>query len=455
MNQENNTISVQNLEKQLQVQRVPRYTSYPPATEFTALPPGTQQKWLGELTEKQPISLYIHVPFCEKLCWFCGCFTSITHKHEPVERYLELLLQEIEWVHSISGTLKISHLHMGGGSPTALSANEFSSLLSFIRSKYTFDNDAEIAVEIDPRTVDDEKVKSFSDCGVTRASLGVQDFSMQVQQAVNRIQPYSLVQDIAGKLRDHGIQKINLDLMYGLPMQTVDSVIDTAQQALTLTPDRFAVFGYAHVPWMRKHQAVLSELPMADPEERLQMFSAMKNIFTGNGYTAIGIDHFARHDDDLTKSLHARTMRRNFQGYTTDQAQTLVGFGLSSISSFPNGYIQNTLKLQDYKTALNNKTALAQRGVTVNQQDRMRRVIISELMCFYDVDLEKTAAQFNLPDDFEPELSRLEPLFNAGMITQEKSLLRITDAGRPYVRMVCSAFDQYLKSDSGRFSLAV
>ncbi|MBN1377649.1 MAG: oxygen-independent coproporphyrinogen III oxidase [Gammaproteobacteria bacterium] len=455
MNKGTTSITTQDLDQRLQSQRVPRYTSYPPATEFAGLPPETQQNWLTEINKDLPVSLYIHIPYCDQLCWFCGCFTSITHRYEPVAKYLDLLIQEIEWVHSITGNLRVSHLHMGGGSPTTLSAKDFTRLLAFIREKYSFDANAEIAVEIDPRTIDDSKIRAFVASGVTRASLGVQDFSLPVQEAVNRIQPYSLVEIVTNKLRDSGINKINLDLMYGLPLQTIDSVINTAQQALTLAADRLAVFGYAHVPWMRKHQCVLDEFPMADPTQRLQMFNAMKKVFTENGYETIGIDHFARHDDELTKSLHARTLRRNFQGYTSDQAETLIGFGLSSISSLSQGYIQNTLKLQDYKKALQENTAIAHRGIAISQQDKMRRTIISELMCFYNVDLKQVANQYSLDTGFESELTKLAPFFDAGLVSLDDTVLLITNNGRPYVRTVCAAFDQYLKADSSHFSLAV
>lgn len=455
MTQKTSTQTIQDLSKSLQAQHVPRYTSYPPATEFSTIPADIQSQWLSELPDGKPISLYIHVPYCDQLCWFCGCFTTITHKYEPIKKYLDLLLQEIEWVYSITGKREVSHLHMGGGSPTALNAEDFSTLLKSIHNKYSFIPGAEIAVEIDPRTVDDNKIATYADCGVTRASLGVQDFSKQVQKAVNRIQPYSLIENVTNKLRQYGIHKINHDLMYGLPLQTVDSVIDTAQQALKLEPDRLAVFGYAHVPWMRKHQTVLGELPMAYPAERLQMFNAMKDIFTGSGYQAIGIDHFARDDDELTNSLQTRTMRRNFQGYTTDQAETLIGFGLSSISSLPQGYIQNTQKLQDYKKALQDKISIAQRGIEFKQQDKMRRSIISELMCFYNVDLQKAADQFSVRENFEREQNKLTALLDAGIIEKDNMILRITENGRPYVRTVCAAFDQYLKPDSSKFSLAV
>ena len=443
------------LDSRLQAQRVPRYTSYPPATEFDTLNAETQPQWLTELDSQQPVSLYIHVPFCEQLCWFCGCFTSVTHRYEPVKHYLELLLREIEWVHSITGNLKISHVHFGGGSPTALNADDFTALLTSLKNCYRFSSNTEIDVEIDPRTIDEYKIRAFADGGVTRASLGVQDFSVHVQEAVNRIQPYSLVAQVCNTLRHHGIEKINLDLMYGLPLQTVDSVTQTAQQALELGPNRLAVFGYAHVPWMRKHQQVLDELPMADPSERLLMFNAMKNIFTGDGYEAIGIDHFARHDDELSRSLHDRSLRRNFQGYTTDQAETLLGFGLSSINSLPQGYLQNTTKLQDYKKALTDKTAIALRGRAIGEQDRMRRDIISQLMCFYNVNLADTAQHYSINDDFTVELEKLTPVFESGMLELDNGLLQVTETGRPYVRTICAAFDQYLKPDATRFSLAV
>lgn len=448
-------ITAPRLKEHLRAQRVPRYTSYPPATEFDTLSEGTQKRWLSELNTEKPVSLYIHIPYCDQLCWFCGCFTTITHRYEPVKSYLDLLLNEIDWIHGITGKLEISHLHLGGGSPTALNAGDFSTLLDRIHDRFSFVSNAELAVEIDPRTIDLEKIKAYAASGITRASLGVQDFSQPVQEAVNRIQPYSLVKEVTDNLRQAGISRINHDLMYGLPLQTVESVTETARRALTLKPDRLAVFGYAHVPWMRKHQCVLDKFPMADPGERLKMFHAVKKVFTNNGYESIGIDHFAARGDDLTESLHNRTMRRNFQGYTTDQSETLIGLGLSSISSLPQGYIQNTLKMQDYKRALQEKASIARRGVSIENQDQMRRTLISELMCFYDADLKQIAEKYDTDEDFSDELKKLEPLFKAGMIRQDDAVLQVTESGRPYVRNICAAFDQYIKDDAAHFSLAV
>jgi oxygen-independent coproporphyrinogen-3 oxidase len=365
------------------------------------------------------------------------------------------LLQEIGWIYDMTGKLKISHLHMGGGSPTALNATDFSRLLNFIHERYDFLPDAEIAVEIDPRTLNEDKISSFVETGVTRASLGVQDFSLRVQEAVNRVQPYSLVKEVTEKLRDQGIHHINFDLMYGLPLQTVESVRNTAELALTLEPDRLAVFGYAHVPWMKKHQNVLSTLPMANPDERFQMFNTIKDVFTSNEYQSIGIDHFARVEDELSQALQDRTMKRNFQGYTTDRADTLLGFGLSSISTLPQGYLQNTSRLQEYKKALNDRLTTTRRGITISEQDKLRRELISELMCFYDADLSKLCAQHKIKESFKSELATLKPLIDAGMVEIEGSIIRVKDAGKPYIRTVCATFDQYIKSDSTRFSLAV
>jgi oxygen-independent coproporphyrinogen-3 oxidase len=442
------------LDKPLHTLKLPRYTSYPPATEFDALSGHDHARWLKQIPRDEPVSLYIHIPYCRQLCWFCGCFTSITQKYERVRRYLGLLLQEIAVIGDYTGRLNVTHVHFGGGSPTILTAADFATLMDSLRDHYCLLPDAEVAVEIDPRTVDAEKINAYAAAGVTRASLGVQDFKHAVQAAVNRIQPYEQVRRVVDELRAAGIDRLNLDLMYGLPHQDAESVADTARRALTLEPDRLAVFGYAHVPWMRKHQRVLDDTPMATPEQRPAMFDAMRGVFTGAGYVPVGIDHFVRPGDTMARALAARTLKRNFQGYTTDPADTLLGFGVSAISALPDGYAQHTTAMDEYEQAVINVSPAARRGRALTAGDRLRRDIISELMCYYDVDLAAVCARHNLPVDLDAELERLKAFQARGLVSIEGATVRLHEQGRPYVRAVCSVFDQYYE-DTGRFSLAV
>jgi oxygen-independent coproporphyrinogen III oxidase len=440
----------------LNEQRLPRYTSYPPATEFRALDGALHSGWLGALPAGTPVSLYVHLPFCRQLCLFCGCFTKITSHDEPVKEYLELLLREIAQVRSgIGRRLPVGHIHFGGGSPTILEPADFTRLMDALRESFDILPGAEIAIEIDPRTVDSEKCAAYFYNGINRVSLGVQDFSPTVQQAVSRLQPYELVAGVVAQLRQAGIERINLDLMYGLPYQTLDSVAETARLALTLEPQRLAVFGYAHVPWMRKHQRVLDDMPLPGPEERSRMSEALRLLFVRNGFKAVGIDHYAREDDELSRALVAGTLRRNFQGYTTDTADTLLGFGLSAISDLPGGYAQNTSSIHEYRKALAAGESVIARGLPVSDEDRMRREIINELMCYYHVNLRRIADSHCPRESFEAEKAVLREMQERQLVTLDGDDLTITGEGRPFVRAVCAVFDQYLKASDCRYSLAV
>jgi oxygen-independent coproporphyrinogen-3 oxidase len=440
----------------LREQRLPRYTSYPPATEFKALDGAIHSGWLAGLPSAEPVSLYLHIPFCKQLCLFCGCFTKITSHYEAVQEYLELLMREIEQVGDrIGRRLKVEHIHFGGGSPTILEPADFTRLMDVLYDRFTIEPWAEIAIEIDPRTLSREKCESYAYNGVNRVSLGVQDFSPQVQNAVNREQPYELVANAVAQLREAGIDSINLDLMYGLPYQTVESVAATAKLALTLDPQRLAVFGYAHVPWMRKHQRVLDEMPLPGPDERVRMFEAMREVLVGEGYTAIGIDHYARKGDELSKALKAGTLKRNFQGYTTDTAETLLAFGLSAISALPGGYAQNTSSIHDYRKMMAAGIPAVARGLPVSNEDKMRRDIICELMCYYRVDLRQAADKHHREESFIAEKTFLKDFQARQLVAVDGDTITITAQGRPYVRAVCAIFDQYLELSQHRFSLAV
>lgn len=440
----------------LREQRLPRYTSYPPATEFREFGGDIHTRWLGGLASGDAVSLYVHIPYCKQLCLFCGCFTKITSHYTAVQEYLELLLREIAQAGvRIGRRLPVAHIHFGGGSPTILEPADFDRLMEALNGAFDIQPGAEIAVEIDPRTVDREKCAAYFRNGVNRVSLGVQDFSPAVQQAVNRIQPYELVAGAVAQLRHAGIERINLDLIYGLPYQTVDSVTETARLALTLEPQRLAVFGYAHVPWMRKHQRVLDDMPLPGSEERSRMSEAIRLLFTWNGFKAIGLDHYARDNDELSRALMAGTLRRNFQGYTTDTAETLLGFGLSAISSLPGGYAQNTSSIHEYRKRLAADEPVVARGLPVTEEDRMRREIIGELMCYYHVNLRRIADRYCPGERFDAEKDLLKEMQAQQLVVIEEDDLSVTSKGRLHVRAVCAVFDQYLKASDRRFSLAV
>ncbi|HEX5056824.1 MAG TPA: oxygen-independent coproporphyrinogen III oxidase [Gammaproteobacteria bacterium] len=437
-------------------QRLPRYTSYPPATEFAALDGELYADWLGALPAAEPVSLYLHIPYCRQLCLFCGCFTRITSHYEAVREYLGLLLREIAQTRARLGRrLGAAHVHFGGGSPTILEPADFSRLMDALHESFDIQPGAEIALEIDPRTIDASKCAAYARGGVNRASLGVQDFSTRVQQAVNRIQPYELVATAVAQLRSAGIERINLDLMYGLPYQTVDSVLETARLALELEPQRLAVFGYAHVPWMRKHQRVLDEMPLPGPAERSRMAEAMRRVFIWNGYKSIGIDHYACDDDELTRALEAGSLRRNFQGYTADASGTLLAFGLSAISALPAGYAQNTSSIHDYRKQLAAGAPVVARGLATTDDDRMRRDIIGALMCYYRVDLREASRRHGRDEAFIPERTLLKTFEERGLVTTQGDVVALTPEGRPHVRAVCAVFDQYLRLSQHRYSLVV
>ena len=308
--------------------RVPRYTSYPTAPHFSpAVDAGVYGGWLAALPDDAVLSLYLHVPFCAQLCWYCGCHTTAVNKPEPVESYADTILSEIDLVAAAIGrTLRVKHVHWGGGTPTLMPPERLAEIMDRLRARFAFAPDAEIAVEIDPRTATEDVLDGLVRMGCNRASLGVQDFDPKVQESVNRVQSWDLTRKVADALRARGIGSINVDLMYGLPYQTAAGTVETVARALDLGPDRVAVFGYAHVPWMKKQQLLLPEDALPGQMERWAQLQVTEREITARGYRAIGLDHYAKPEDDLSTALDAESLRRNFQGYTTDQAPVLVGF---------------------------------------------------------------------------------------------------------------------------------
>ncbi|PCI32042.1 MAG: oxygen-independent coproporphyrinogen III oxidase [Alphaproteobacteria bacterium] len=423
--------------------RLPRYTSYPTALEFSDLSPSLYQDWLRDLPDDQPISLYFHIPFCEKLCWFCGCFTKISNSMEPVQRYLDVLRAEISLIGGVTGRKRISHIHFGGGSPTIISAEQFTDLMALVGENFDILPDAEIAVEIDPRTCSEDKVKAYAASGVNRVSLGIQDFNPAVQEAINRVQSDQLIADNLRWFKQAGITNINFDLIYGMPRQTLETIEETVGKTNDFRPSRIALFGYAHVPWIKKHQQMMDKHHLPEQAERQAMFELASTKLQEFGYQAIGLDHFALPGDSLLVAREEGRMKRNFQGYSADPATTMIGFGASAIGSLPGGYAQNSPDLKAYSESLADGEIPVRRGLMVDAQDLMMRDVISTLMSNFAVDPWAIARAHKVDYDFEREGADLESLVAVGYMSKDGTSYRITEAGQPYLRAIATLFDQY------------
>lgn len=437
--------------------RVPRYTSYPTAPHFgPAVDEARYRAWLGEVAVDS-LSLYVHVPFCERLCWYCGCHMQVARNYGPVREYVRVLGLEIERVAgAMNARPPVRHLHWGGGSPNRIGAEDFSGLMRSLRGRFAFAPDAEVAIEIDPRTVHDDQIAAYGESGVTRASLGLQDFTPEVQKAINRIQSFEQVAHVAERLRAAGVAGLNFDLMYGLPHQGVDEALRSVDLALSLAPDRFAVFGYAHVPWMKKHQELIETAALPDANVRRASAERIAERLTGAGYVQIGLDHYARPDDPMALALAAGELRRNFQGYTTDESEVLIGLGASAIGSLPQGYVQNEADIRKYEERVRRGELAAVRGIPVSEEDRLRRGIIERLMCDNRLDLDRVCSEHGAdPERFAAELAALDDMARDGILVRDGNRIEITAVGQPYSRTVAAVFDAYLNRTQGRHSLAV
>lgn len=437
---------------------VPRYTSYPTAPHFQASVDGdVYAQWLGQLRPAQSISLYVHIPWCDRLCWFCGCNTKQTLKYDPLKTYLSALENEIE---TISGLIdpgcRVTALHLGGGSPTMLRPEDMIRLDSALRRKFHFHPDAEISVEMDPNDLDAGRFDALAAIGLTRASIGVQDFDEKVQKAINREQTFEQTREVVEQVRARGVRSVNCDVLYGLPHQTRQSVDRTLEQVVSLKPDRIALFGYAHVPWMKPHQKMIDESVLPDVTERFAQMNRAASALTSAGYTAIGIDHFALPGDSLAIAAASGAMRRNFQGYTSDTADALIGMGASSIGQMPQGYIQNQPSTGEYQRQVDLGRLPVVRGIELSTDDRIRARIIELLMCDFAFSFATIHHEFG--GAAETVLDEAEYLANCdsdGVIEFAGGLFQITAKGRPFVRSVASAFDSYFGAGTARHSLAV
>ncbi len=431
--------------------RVPRYTSYPPATHFK---PGfgadTVDSWIREIPENSSISFYVHVPFCRRLCWFCACRTQGTSTAEPVAAYLETVKTELRMIADrLAPGVTIEHLHWGGGTPTLMQPDMIADLSAAIFDMAPLADNAQFSVEIDPVEIDGPRLDALAAAGMNRASIGVQDFDPMIQEVIGRPQSYEITKDAVDGLRDRGITSLNADILYGLPHQTKERMADSVQKLLSLGPDRVALFGYAHVPWMARRQTLIPTEALPSPEARLELFNLARDMFTADGFAEIGIDHFALPSDGLEIAHQNGTMKRNFQGYTEDESDVLIGVGASSISRYPQGFAQNEPATGKYQKRVQNGELPIARGHAFAGDDHLRGRIIEMLLCDFEADLTQIAMEQDLSlDDILPLCDGLDEAL-PGSITLQDGVLTILDEAKPLARIIARFFDAYEMSETG------
>jgi oxygen-independent coproporphyrinogen-3 oxidase len=439
-------------------ERLPRYTSYPTAPHFsTAIGPDTYAEWLKAIPQHASTSLYLHVPFCRSMCWYCGCHTSVSRRDEPIAVYAAALRCEIDLVsRQIDRRIEVDHIHFGGGTPTIMAPETFTDLIGSLRHSFFVLPTAEIAVEIDPRTLTDQMIDALAYGGVNRASLGVQSFDPVVQRAINRVQSFEETAAATTSLRRAGVTGVNFDVIYGLPHQTVASCLDTVRRCVELRPDRFSVFGYAHVPTFKKHQRKIRDATLPDSLERLDQSDAIANALKEAGYLQIGLDHFALPDDEMAVALQDGRLHRNFQGYTTDASNILLGFGASAIGHLPQGYVQNEVHTRAYTECIASGRLPTVKGYALTDDDRLRAEIIERIMCDFGVDLDQICARHgSVPDAMLKSSPRLQGLISDGIVELDGASLSMADDSRFLVRSVAAAFDAHLDGSKQLHSRAV
>lgn len=434
--------------------KVPRYTSYPPATKFSndvAAPDFLD--WIRDVPEGARISAYIHVPFCRRLCWFCACRTQGVRSDEPVRAYLESLKAEIALLReALPEGVSLARLHWGGGTPTLMAPDMLTDLAETVTAAFPLTGDAEFSVEIDPNEIDAARLDALAAAGMNRASIGVQDFDPRIQEIIGRIQSYEVTRTAVEELRARGIGSLNADILFGLPEQSLARISDSVQMLLSLAPDRVALYGYAHVPWMARRQSMIPTDALPSPEERLELFDTARRLFTWDGYTEIGIDHFARPGDGLEVAARTGHLRRNFQGYTDDTCDVLLGIGASAISKFPQGFAQNASSTAEYQKAVRDGRLATARGHTFRGQDRLRARMIEALMCDFRIDSAELARDFGLgPLELKRFYRNAAEAF-PGMVRHDAQGFEITPEGRPLARMIARSFDEYEMRAEGHSS---
>ena len=431
--------------------RVPRYTSYPTAPHFAAgVGEGDVVDWLQAIETGASVSVYVHVPFCRNLCWFCACRTQGTTTAAPVAAYVETLKAELQLAaRHLAPGITIEHLHFGGGTPTLMEPGMIADLTGAIFDMAPLAKDAQFSVEIDPNEIDDARLDALAAAGLNRASIGVQDFDPMIQEVIGRPQSFEVTKAAVDGLRARGINSLNADILYGLPFQDLDRITDSVEKLISLGPDRVALFGYAHVPWMARRQKLIPTEALPSPEERLALFDRAYDLFTAAGYRQIGIDHFALPDDGLSTAQQDGTIRRNFQGYTEDKSEVLIGFGASSISRYPQGYAQNEPATSKYTGRVQAGELPISKGHAFGGDDKIRARIIELLLCDFAVDFAEVAAQFNTGVDGLIAMAEGLEANLPGTTEMNATTLTILPSAWPLARIIARHFDAYDMNASG------
>ena len=430
----------------------PRYTSYPTAPQWTETFDAEKYRArLATVKSDLPFAMYVHIPFCEALCYYCGCNIQITKDHGRSGSYVEALIAEMKAVASaIPFRASLSQVSWGGGTPTFLTVSEIARLYAGLKEHFDVAKEAEVSIEIDPRVTSDEQLALLRGLGFNRVSLGVQDFNPEVQKAVNRVQPEEMTEKMLRTCRELGYSGINFDLIYGLPHQTLASFQKTVDSIVRIRPDRIALYNYAHLPALRPHQKILDALPKPEADERLEIFTTAYDRLLKAGYRSIGMDHFALPEDELSIALDKGTLYRNFMGYTVKRGAGLIGIGASAIGEIAGAYVQNIREAKPYEEAVEKTGFSVFRGFTLSEEDRRRQWIIQNLMCRFELSYAEYRERFG--GDFESlydeELSAVEKFVPDGIVSVDEHSIRVTETGRLFARNLAMAFDAYLKSPS-------
>ncbi len=429
----------------------PRYTSYPTAIEFSdSYSYETYINNLEQQDDTRPLSLYFHLPFCRSACYFCGCNVVFTSKEDKKERYIDYLFTEMDILKKhLNTNREIMQLHFGGGTPTFFNAEQLGRIIAKIKETFpNFRSDAEISCEIDPRFLDEDQMKLMVANGFNRVSFGQQDFDEKVQTAVHRIQPYDITKDAVDLARKYGIDSINVDLIYGLPYQSFETFKKTLELTLTLDPDRLAVFNYAHVPWLKKTMRKIDETTLPTPDVKLNILKYTIDFFEGNGYKMIGMDHFAKPDDELFLAIDKGELHRNFQGYTTKGGADLIGIGITSIGEGVGYYAQNYKEMNDYEAAIDAGKLPFERGIVLTQDDKIRQDVIMELMSNFKLDIKRFESLYDLSfkEYFSDEIKALKEFEEAELVTLTDDSIEVSHTGTMLVRNIVMPFDAYMKA---------
>jgi len=432
----------------------PRYTSYPTALEFSDV--FGYESYINKIKNQdpsRPLSLYFHLPFCRNACYFCGCNVVFTSKEEKMVRYIDYLKRELEILSQYLDTSReVIQMHFGGGTPTFFSAEQLKEIILAIKSHFkNFRDDAEISCEIDPRHINEAQMKMMSEEGFNRVSFGIQDFNDKVQVAVHRVQPYDITKNAMDLARKYNMESVNVDLIYGLPHQNLETFKETLELSLTLNPDRFAVFNYAHVPWLKKTMRKIDETTLPLPDEKLQIMQYTIDYLTANGYRMIGMDHFAKPEDELFKAIEKGELHRNFQGYTTKGGADLIGVGLTSIGEGVDYYAQNFKEMKAYEAAIDAGKLPFERGVVLSEDDMIRQYVIMELMSNFKLDIRRFNAEFDVDFNtyFADDLPGLQPFVDEELVTMDDDHIACSETGTLLIRNIAMVFDAYMNKHAG------